>query len=158
MVHGGGKTYRRILKPSRPFATGSGRRRYAVSQNHLFAVIARKYVHFGQTALARKGLEETELIAAIRASEQSATEHWTTTSLTTFTFSLRCGSKVYCIIYILLQQNHAFSSCGFAAPLETVPLKVAILRPPCVIGLAGRAALFSLVENSMSRCTAPNPG
>ena len=82
MVHGGGKTYRRILNPSRrPFASGSGRRRYPVSQNHLFAVVARKYVHFGQTALARKGLEETELIPAIGASEQSSTDHWTETSI-----------------------------------------------------------------------------
>ena len=72
MVHGGGKTYRESVTSRRPFATGRGRRGYAVSQNHLFAVIARKYVHFGQTALARKGLEETELIAAIRASEQSS--------------------------------------------------------------------------------------
>jgi hypothetical protein len=77
IVRGGGKTYGRMLKSSRrTFAAGrGGRRRYAVSQNHLFAVITGKYIHFRQTALARKGLEEAKLIPAIRAIEQSSGKH-----------------------------------------------------------------------------------
>src|SRR5216683_8440355 len=99
MVHGGGKRSASPRSSRRPFAPGRGRRGYPVSQNHLFAVIARKYVHFGQTALARKGLEETELIAAIRASEQSSSEHWTKTSLATLTFRCVAAAK-FIVSYI----------------------------------------------------------
>jgi len=43
--------------------------------------------------LARKGLEETELIAAIGASEQRSTDHWTKTSLATLTSRCVAAAK-----------------------------------------------------------------
>src|SRR5262249_43950248 len=59
----------------RRLPAGSSRRRYAISQNHLFAHVTREYVHFRQATLARKGLEETEFLPTKRASEQSSIGH-----------------------------------------------------------------------------------
>jgi hypothetical protein len=96
-----------LVDPSRRrFPGGSSRRWYAISQNHLFTRVARKYVHFGQTALARKGLEETELLPAKRASEQSSVGHWTNCVDESSSF-VALRNKLYCIISLSMQQNHA---------------------------------------------------
>jgi hypothetical protein len=60
-------------------------------------------------------------------------------------FSLRCGSKVYCIIYISLQQNNAFLPAGGAT-------KGRNLRPPSSSTSRAAESSFAPVENSVSSC------
>jgi hypothetical protein len=91
-----GEPHDSLLQRSR---TGSSPRRYAVSQNYLFALIARKYVYFRQTALAWKGLEETEVLPAKRASEQSSIAHWTD-------FIDEISSPLHCSTKFIVSHRH----------------------------------------------------
>src|SRR5215475_2636151 len=96
MVRGAEKRTAQSLPLRRRSRAGADRRGSAISQNHLFALLAGKYVDFGQTASTRKGFEEAELLPAERASEQSSIGHWTNSFFVKSAFApLRQQSLLY---------------------------------------------------------------